>query len=364
MTNAYYYFRNAQSAFIDYARNLLDMGTDENPRGLKTLEFTSQFIRLTHPTERCFFIPGRNDNIFAKIAETLWQLAGRNDIEWLSFYLPRAKDYSDDLKTWRGAYGPRIRNWNGVDQLKEVVNILNLDPSSRRSVISIFDPAQDFKQTLDVPCNNWLQFLIRGGNLHMNVTQRSCDLLWGYSGIDTFSWSVMQQMIACWTSSDIGTFNHFIGSLHVYEQHWNRLQKLVDNSFIPAYAEWKIACPKFETPLEEFDGLLFQLLEMEEHVIAGIASGVADYLSYFDEWECFDDEFFITCYQMLLIYRYHAMLHTPDIQTLAYMLNAMSPTDFRLAAVEYLTRDNQDLLTRIWLSDIERDVLARIYHRI
>src|SRR4030066_1799979 len=170
-------------------------------RDMKVLEIAPAIITVADPVSRCYFVKRRNDNIFAKVAETLWMLAGRDDIGWLSHYLPRVFDYSDNGRTWRGAYGPRLRNWNGhthkVDQLRNVINTLHKDRYSRQAVISIWDPSEDMVDvTKDRPCNQWLQFIIRDEMLHMNVVQRSCDAMWGYSGIDTFSWSVLQQMMA------------------------------------------------------------------------------------------------------------------------------------------------------------------------
>jgi len=100
--------------------------------------------------------------------------------------------------TWRGAYGPRLRNWFGVDQVAAVFQLLRADHASRRAVINLFDPSRDFAQSKDVPCNNWLHFLIRDGHLVLNVVTRSNDIMWGFSGINTFEWSVLHEMMAFW----------------------------------------------------------------------------------------------------------------------------------------------------------------------
>src|ERR1700746_3163624 len=64
-------------------------------------------------------LPGRGNNPFATMAETLWVYAGRNDVGTLSKWLPRARDYSDDGKIWDSGYGPRLRHWhNRVDQIE------------------------------------------------------------------------------------------------------------------------------------------------------------------------------------------------------------------------------------------------------
>jgi thymidylate synthase len=79
----------------------------------------------------------------------MWVLAGRNDIEWLSAYLPRAADFSDDGITWRAGYGRRIRHWDcnpgdpGLDQHAYIVDTLREDPLSRQAVIGIWDPITD-----------------------------------------------------------------------------------------------------------------------------------------------------------------------------------------------------------------------------
>jgi hypothetical protein len=41
-----------------------------------------------------------------------------------------------------------------------------------------------------------------------------------------------------------------------------------------------------------------------------------------------------------------------------------SENDFRLAAIEYFTRDGINLLQYITLSDTEKDVLINVYKRI
>src|SRR5690606_36637114 len=112
-----------------------------------TREIIARHTRLDRPLERYLFVPGRNNDVFAQVAETMWVLAGRDDIAWLERYLPRAPQFSDDGATWRAAYGPRLRNWNGRDQIDEVRRLLSEDRSSRRAVTSLFDPARDFIQS-------------------------------------------------------------------------------------------------------------------------------------------------------------------------------------------------------------------------
>src|SRR5678815_3357868 len=86
-------------------------------------------------------------------------------------------------------------------------------------------------------CNNWLQFLIRDDKLHLHVTIRSNDAMWGWSGINTFEWSLLHEMVATELAIDVGPVTYFIGNLHLYEPHWNRAMKIVEyaNSCEPLY---------------------------------------------------------------------------------------------------------------------------------
>lgn len=224
-------------ALPEIIADLLQAGDEEITRNGSAVEVLNAQIVLTEPFRREVLNPGRKANVFAQIAETMWVLSGRNDIEWLSAYLPRAKDYSDDGAVWRGAYGPRLRKWGGwphqnkeghtgFDQWQHVIDTLKADPSSRRAVISIYDPSTDVPAGKDVPCNDFLQFQIRDNQLHMTVTVRSNDLMWGWSGINAFEWSTMQEITARLLSVDMGSLTFNIGNLHLYENHWKKAERI------------------------------------------------------------------------------------------------------------------------------------------
>lgn len=255
-------YRNAQSAFLMQAAEILSHGHAVSVRGALTREVLNRTLTLQRPLERCIVIPGRNNNPFAAIYETLWVLAGRNDIGDLAEYLPRAKEFSDDGTTWRAGYGPRLRAWNGVDQLAAVAKTLADDIHSRRAVISIFDPALDNQPSKDIPCTNWLQFTCREGVLDLAVTVRSNDLVWGFSGINTFEWSVLHEMMAFWTGARTGSVTYFVGSLHLYERHFDRVGRLLGNALTDdPYASG--AVPLFATPITDLDAVLAQWFDLE-----------------------------------------------------------------------------------------------------
>lgn len=108
-------------------------------------------------------------------------LAGRNDVDSLAYYTKRFREFSDDGKTFNGAYGYRWRNakpwqktghrpagWSDgrggvdpdawetapVDQLDAIVNHLKADPNSRRAVLQMWNVEDDLlKIGPDVPAS-------------------------------------------------------------------------------------------------------------------------------------------------------------------------------------------------------------------
>ena len=220
-------YRNISVATVDIVEELLSTGSTISVRGLQTREVVARHTRLERPLERHLFVPERNDDVFAQVAETIWVIAGRDDIAWLERYLPRAREFSDDGEIWRAAYGPRLRNWNGRDQIAETVRLLTEDPTSRRAVMSLFDPDRDFVQSKDVPCTNWLGWIVRDKRLEMSVTLRSNDVIWGFSGVNSFEWSILQEMLAFWLGVEVGPANYYAMSLHLYDRHIDRAGRIV-----------------------------------------------------------------------------------------------------------------------------------------
>jgi thymidylate synthase len=266
-------FRNAEAAFLAKLAEVDAAGSFATVRGSTTKELLAQTVTIERPLERCITLPHRNNNVFAAVYETLWVLAGRNDIADLCEYLPRARDFSDDGTTWRGGYGPRLRRWNGVDQLTHLVELLRSDSTSRRAVIALFDPDRDLAPSLDIPCTNWLNVAIRDGALHLNVAIRSNDLMWGFSGINTFEWSVLQEMLAHWLGVAVGPATYFIGSLHLYEHHFPRVAPLLSANPGPRAYDIEPARTRFGTPLADLDATLERWFDLEAQCRSGSVIG-------------------------------------------------------------------------------------------
>ncbi|CAN7723092.1 thymidylate synthase [Rhizobium rhizogenes] len=322
--------KNVTYSLINVLRNIRDNGSPVVTRGNEQVEVLSQLLRIKSPLERVIVTPHRNNNIFALIAETFWVLGGRNDLGYLTHYLPRASDFSDDGKTWRAAYGPRLRNWYGVDQFQQVASLLRADPNTKRAVMTIFDPKSDYVETKDVPCNNWLHFLIRDGRLHLNVTVRANDAVWGFGGINSFEWSILQEMMAVWTGTQAGTLSWFVGTIHVYKRHYKTIDQILDNFGNKTLYEFGIGHPKFNTPLADFDRALHDWFSIEERIrIHGERMAITDVLSIEDE---------LLRNSLQLLYIYNRYTRGAAEEEIAYFVNKLPMNDFKIAAIEFFSR--------------------------
>ena len=262
-------YRNVSYATVGSLAALLNAGADVVVSGQRTKEILHRVTIIERPLERFLFVPGRNNDPFAQIAEALWVMAGRDDIGWLAHYVPRAADYSDDGFVWHGAYGPRLRRWRDTaDQFERVRDLLIEDPASRRAVMSIFDPAVDYAATRDVPCNNWLSWIVRDGQLHLAIAVRSNDAVWGFSGANAFEWSLLHEMLAGWLGVGVGRQTWLAASFHVYERHWLRATRILDAFREDSPYDHGLRPVPFETPFASLDRVLAAWFEAEEAVRA------------------------------------------------------------------------------------------------
>lgn len=206
------------------------------PRGRSTLEYMEPVATVyVQPRERVLFSPARDANPFFHFFESLWIMAGRADVEWLRFFLPRITEYSDDGFVFHGAYGARMRRavrvaaggWReSTNQFENVVAELHRDRNSRRAVIGLWTPALDSGYMgKDMPCNCTLFFKLREGALNMLVANRSNDVIWGAYGANVVQFSVIQEVLASMLDASVGKYTQMSDSFHVYEDEpsWQRV---------------------------------------------------------------------------------------------------------------------------------------------
>lgn len=257
-------YRNSTYATYAGLKEALTRGEVLTVRGSEVAELRNRCFSIDKPLERCIVMPHRQNNIALAVVESLWVLNGRDDVATLLHYLPRAADFSDDGKIWRAAYGPRLRNWRGIDQLRETIRLFRNELGNRRAAMSLFDPALDYVDSKDIPCNNWIHWLARDGKLHMNVAIRSNDIVWGFSGINAFEWSILHELMSRWIGMDVGEATYFASSFHLYSRHYERAKRIVSSFPHTTCYEFGVQNPQCLVGWEELDEALETWFEIEQ----------------------------------------------------------------------------------------------------
>jgi len=198
-------------------RKLLTDGRAINPSRDPAVEVAATLLHLTNPRARLSRSESRG-RIFSALGELLWYLAKTDALDFIRYYIPEYEESSDDGKTIHGAYGPRLFNDNGIDQIANVIAVLRNRADSRRAVIQLFRATDISHPYKDVPCTCSMQFMLRGGQLDLVTTMRSND---AYLGLphDIFCFTMLQELVARSVRAEVGQYYHMIGSLHLYDKH-------------------------------------------------------------------------------------------------------------------------------------------------
>lgn len=253
--------RNVHQALPEALRELRRVGIRSESRNGPVLVHPDPVTTVYHaPWERVLFWPERDANPFFHLMESIWMMAGRDDVDWLVQFNKRMAEFSDDGTSFNGAYGHRWRHHFGVtdlrlDQLPIIIGNLTGNPECRRQVLGIWDPEEDLgTDSKDIPCNTQAMFQVRNGVLDMLVTNRSNDILWGCYGANAVHFSLLHEFISRAVGVPQGRYFQTSFNWHGYtetipEEKFQRLIGLANNAtFSPLGNE----CPYTQEEVRAF----------------------------------------------------------------------------------------------------------------
>lgn len=174
--------------------------------------------------ELLFFIRSQTDNkILKKKNIHIWDSNSTKEF-YASYGIKREEDdlgpvygfqwrhFGAEYKTCKDNYAGQ-----GIDQLKIAIDTLRTSPSSRRMVVTAWNPLQLSGMALP-PCHLLFQFFVADGKLSCVLYQRSADMGLGVP-FNICSYSLLTIMVAKITGLEPGEFIHFMGDTHVYLDH-------------------------------------------------------------------------------------------------------------------------------------------------
>ena len=123
--------------------------------------------------------------------------------------------------------GKPLSDSSGVDQLKNIINLIQTDPHSRRILMTSYNPEQS-EQGVLYPCHSIiLQFYVNGENLDMYAYSRSADMFLGVP-FNIASYSLFLMIVAKITKK-LPRFLHVtLGDSHIYVQHYEQVIEQID----------------------------------------------------------------------------------------------------------------------------------------
>jgi len=240
------------NAFREVFQRLKDEGKHCSPRGQLVIEAENFTYELPPYVKFPNFIARKYSELYIR-NELLWYLrASKLD----KTIFKHAKMWTDLVNldgSINSNYGQyifgSIENRNGYtadwpNQFDTVIKTLSSDKDSRRASIVILQPYHLLMTTNDVPCTYSINFRIRDNQLNMSVHMRSQDAMFGM-GNDAPAFSMFQEMVYVTLRDTVypdllmGSYHHTADSFHVYERHFEMLDKIITgDEFKP------LPCPK------------------------------------------------------------------------------------------------------------------------
>ena len=227
--------------YLEALRHCYDSGLDVNSRAGKVRKAFGYQMRFN--LQKGF--PAMTTKKLAwksVVSELLWFLEGSNDERRLAeiLYQDNRENLKDKKTIWSqnansnywkkkskfegdvgSIYGVQWRNFNGVDQIKNLIESISQDPNGRRHILSAWNPADINLMSLP-PCHAFSQFFVSNNQLSCQLYQRSCDMFIGVP-FNIASYALLVHMIAAECSLEVGEFIHTLGDYHIYHEHFDAI---------------------------------------------------------------------------------------------------------------------------------------------
>lgn len=197
------------------------------------------------------------------IHELIWLLKG----ETSSKYLKENKVGIWDLwinedgdlpftypRQWRHFPNP---HGQAVDQIAKAINDIKNNPSSRRIIVSAWNPAEIDLAALPA-CHALFQFYVSEGKLSCQLYQRSGDAPLGIC-FNWISYAILTHIVAHICGLEVGDFIWTGGDVHIYE---NQIQALKTQFDRKSHGLAKI---KINPELKNIDDLKFEDIEILDY---------------------------------------------------------------------------------------------------
>lgn len=237
--------------YLDLCKTILEKGTFKGDRtGTGTISYFGYQMRFDL-SEGFPLLTTKRVHLKSIIHELLWFISGSTNIKYLvdndvriwnewpfeiykksdsyqnetiEEFAEKIKNSDEFAKKWGNlgpVYGKQWRDFDGVDQLSEVIDQIKNNPNSRRLIVCSWNVPQ-IKDMALPPCHCFFQFYVNDGKLSCQLYQRSADVFLGVP-FNIASYALLTMMVAQVTGLKPGTFVHTLGDAHIYSNHIDQI---------------------------------------------------------------------------------------------------------------------------------------------
>lgn len=242
----------SEKAYLDLLREVLTYGEHKTDRtGTGTLSVFGG-VSLRFDMREGFPLLTTKKVYWKSVwSELRWFLDGCNDVTRLE---------SEGVRIWtpwkradgtigHGTYGEGWRNFPGidslgwdttVDQLQEVIELLRKEPTTRRALVSAWNPARIDCAALP-PCHYSFQFQgTEDGWLDISYAMRSNDLFLG-APFNIASYAALLILVAeCVGMKPRFVIHNVTGDAHIYDNHLEAVELQLSRDILPGRAKISI----------------------------------------------------------------------------------------------------------------------------
>jgi len=249
--------RNSFAELIKYIlQDVYKNGNILKVRGYETKEIVNYNFILNNPLSNLFYNEVHESKLKYIAGELLWYFSGRNDVDYISKYSTFWKTICNSDGTCNSAYGNLI--FKNTPQYVWALNALQSDMYSRQAIMHFNLPEHQYIGNKDFVCTMYANFHIRpdSNNVHrlnLSVFMRSNDAVFGLMNDIVFFTLLQYQMFkhlkdTRYPDLEIGTYSHTSNSMHIYDRHYDKIEKMLEFEFKP------IEIPKIKQDLINIDG--------------------------------------------------------------------------------------------------------------
>jgi len=266
--------------YLNVLRKALDSGVDRDDRtGTGTRAVFGEVMRF-RMSDGFPAVTTKRLAFRSVLAELLWFIAGSSDVNdlhalgthiwdgnaYAPYWVERARFAGDAGRN----YGQQWRDWvapdgRHVDQLAGVVRGLRENPSSRRHVVTAWNPGELDATSLPA-CHALFQFFVADGRLSLMMYQRSCDLFLGVP-FNIAEYAVLLHLVAQITDLVPDEFVHVLADAHVYRDHFEAAREQLGREPFPSPAL------SLDPALRDLDGVAARYRDIVARARGGEAPG-------------------------------------------------------------------------------------------